>query len=89
VSIFSTISELVADYALWKKYEPVVDQVEAVLLKNGINVEAMVKGASVASDPSIVLIQQRLNKLGAGLDVDGILGPVTLKAISQALVKGS
>ena len=92
MSIFGSISELVADYKLWQRYKPVVDDVEAVLKKHGINVT----GALSKSVPSSVVvdIQTRLNDLiGANptlktiqpLAVDGLLGPITLEAIQEVL----
>ena len=53
MSFFSNISSLVADYALWKKYEPVIDEVEMVLKKHGIDVAAMISH-STASPPGLV-----------------------------------
>lgn len=92
MSIFSTISSLVADYQLWQRYKPVVDDVEAVLLKHGINVV----GALAKSGPSpvVVDIQTKLNELietNPTLKtihppvVDGLLGPATLEAIHEVL----
>lgn len=89
MSIFSTVSVLVNDYRTWQRYRPVVDDVEAVLKKHGIDVVAMFSGKQIGTpDPDTVKeVQEMLNNLGAHppLLVDGIMGEATLAALLTEL----
>lgn len=72
------VANLVKDYGLWRTYSPILDEIEAVLLKHGIDVSAM--GRSATPDPLVVKIQAAL-----GVKTDGIMGPVTIAAIAADL----
>jgi peptidoglycan hydrolase-like protein with peptidoglycan-binding domain len=86
MSIFSTITDLVRDYQLWQKYQPMVNEIEAVLLKHGIDVNSSLTKTAPA-DGLVKDIQAKLNEQGAHppLGVDGVMGEMTLNAILSQL----
>ena len=82
MSIFDTITQLVSDLELWLKYRPMINELEAVLKKYGIDIQARL---SAGPDPAVAEIQTKLNARGAKLAVDGLIGPATLAAIGLLL----
>ncbi len=83
MSIFDTVGRLIADYELWVKWRPMVDELEAVLKKHGIDLAPALAKIPLEADPLVIDIQADLNELGAHppLAVDGVMGPQTLQAI--------
>jgi LysM repeat protein len=47
----------------------------------------LVRPRLVENDPAVRAVQQLLNKKGANLDIDGVLGPLTKKSIAKYLPK--
>jgi hypothetical protein len=100
LSLLSVLADVIKYGPTAEKVLGVVDQIDAidggglfakvetVLLRNGIDVEGALAGSVAAmADPVVTAIQVKLNSLGASptLEVDGILGPATVRAISARL----
>ena len=76
---------------MWQKYQPLVNEIEAVLLKYGIDVNSVLANTVNPPDGLVKDIQAKLNEQGAHppLGVDGVIGDLTLTAILSQLNKGS
>ncbi len=87
MSIFDRVSRLIADYELWVRWRPMVDELEAVLKKHGIDLTPVLAKIPLEADPLVIDIQADLNELGAHppLAVDGVMGTQTLQAILAEL----
>ena len=50
---------------------------------------ALVRPRLVENDPAVRAVQQMLNRKGANLDIDGVMGPLTKKSIAKYLPKAA